>query len=79
MLSELCKLNNGLALQKQCIIDSEWKPGQVFCNLHYTLAIAQGVRSVISSYQSKIWPKKSFPKTVGFEMDLEDKLLIVQI
>ena len=43
ILSDLCKVNKGLALQIQGIIGSEWKPGQVFCNLHYTLEIAQGL------------------------------------
>ena len=50
-----------------------WKPGQVFCNVHITLAIAEGINSVIGSYQYKIGAHKLYPKTVGFEMNLEDK------
>ena len=33
----------------------------------------------MSDYQSHIGAAKLFPKTVGFEMNLEDKLIVVQV
>ena len=79
VLSDLCSVNKNLSREIQGIIGSEWRPGQVFCNLHYTLAIAQGIKSVMAKYQSKIGPEKLFPKTVGFEMDLEGQLVVMQV
>ena len=61
------------------MIGSQWKPGQVFCNVHFTLAIPEAIKLVLGHYQSRIGAAKLFPKTVGFEMNLEDKLIVVQI
>ena len=79
ILSDLCKVNKQLAKEIQGIIGSEWKPGQVFCNLHFTLAIAEGIKTTISAYQIKIGPEKLFPMTVGFQFDLENKIVVIQI
>ena len=79
ILSDLCKVNKNLAIEIQSIIGSRWKPGQIFCNLHYTLGISQGIRSVMNSYQQAIGVEKLFPKTVGFEIEIEDKLIVVQV
>ena len=79
ILSDLCKVNKNLAIEIQSIIGSRWKPGQIFCNLHYTLGISQGIRSVMNSYQQTIGVEKHFPKTVGFEIEIEDKLIVVQV
>ena len=79
ILSDFCKVNKNLAIEIQSIIGSRWKPGQIFCNLHYTLGISQGIRSVMNSYQQTIGVEKLFPKTVGFEIEIEDKLIVVQV
>ena len=79
VLSDLCKVNKHLAAEIQAMIGSEWKPGQVFCNLHFTLAVPEAIKSVLGQYQSRIGAEKLFPKTVGFEMELEDQLIVVQI
>ena len=47
LLSDLCVVNKNLATETQAVIGSEWKPGQVFCNVHFTLAIAEGIKSII--------------------------------
>ena len=74
----LCKVKKNLACEIQSIIGS-WKPGQVSCNVHFTLAIAEGIKSVVGSYQNQIGAEKLFPQTVEFEMNIEDKLIIVQV
>ena len=45
------------------MIDFQRKPGQVFCNLHFTLVIPEAI---------KFGAAKLFSITVGFEMNLED-------
>ena len=42
ILSDLCKVNKSLGKEIQGVIGSEWEPGQLFCVLHYTLAIPGG-------------------------------------
>ena len=79
LLSDLCSVNKHLALEIQHVIGSTWKPGQIFCNLHYTLGISQGIKSIMTSYQTAIGVEKLFPKTVGFEIEIEDKLIVIQI
>ena len=79
MISDLCKVNKGLASEIQTLLGSSWQPGQAFCNLHFTLAIPEAIKAVLAIYQSHIGADKLFPKTVGFEMNLEDKLIVIQI
>jgi hypothetical protein len=47
--------------------------------LHFTLAIPEAIKEVYSNYQSFIGAEKLFPETVGFEMNLEGKIIVVQI
>ena len=54
-------------------------PGEAFCNLHYTLTIPEGIKKVLNACQCSIGADKLFPKNVSFEMNIEDKLLVVQI
>ena len=79
MVSDLCKVNRTLATEIQTLLGSSWQPGQAFCNLHFTLAIPEAIKSVLEIYQSQIGAEKLFPKTVGFEMNIEDKLIVIQI
>ena len=79
MLSDLCKVNRDLALEVKKLIGVEWLPGQIFCNLHFTLAIPEGIKKVLTAYQCLIGSQKLFPKNVGFEMNIDDKLVVVQI
>ena len=79
MLSDLCKVNLDLAKEVRSLIGVEWLPGQIFCNLHYTLAIPEGIKKTLISYQNLIGSDKLFPKNVGFEMNLEDKLIVIQV
>ena len=51
----------------------------MFCNLHYTLAIPVGIKNILTKYQSLFGSSKLFPKKVGFDMNMEDKLVVVQI
>ena len=44
MFSDLCKVNKQLASEIQGMIESEWVFGQAFCNLHFTLAIPEGIK-----------------------------------
>ena len=78
-LSDLCKVNLHLAEEVRALIGSTWKPGQAFCNLHFTLAIPTGIKEIIAEYQSHVGAQKLFPKLVGFEMNLEDKVIVIQI
>ena len=79
IVSDLCKVNKKLAAEIQAMIGSEWMPGQAFCNLHFTLAIPEGIKGILVNYQSHIGADKLFPKTVNFEMNMEDKLVLIQI
>ena len=79
MVSDLCKVNRQLATEIQMMIGSKWLPGQAFCNLHFTLAIPEGIKEILVLYQTQIGADKLFPKTVGFEMNLEDKIIFIQI
>ena len=47
ILSDLCKVNKALAVEIQSIIGSAWCPGQAFCNLYFTLAIPEGIKTVL--------------------------------
>ena len=78
IISDLCKVNKSLAVEIKEMIGSTWQPGQGFCNLHFTLAVPVAIKSVLASYQTYIGADKLFPKTVGFEMNLEDKLIVIQ-
>ena len=60
MLSDLCKVNLDLAIEIRSLIGVEWLPGQVFCNLHYTLAIPEGIKKIFTSYQCIIGSDKLF-------------------
>ena len=79
MISDLCKVNKNLAAEIKTMLGSSWQPGQAFCNLHFTLAIPEAIKTVLAVYQTHIGAEKLFPKTVGFEMNLEDKLIVIQI
>ena len=79
IISDLCKVNKTLAAEIKKLLGSTWEPGQAFCNLHFTLAVPEAIKSVLARYQSLIGADKLFPKTVGFEMNLEDKLIFIQI
>ena len=79
MVSDLCKVNLNLAVEVKKLVGVEWVPGQAFCNLHYTLAIPEGIKKVLNVYQCSIGADKLFPKNVRFEMNIEDKLLVAQI
>ena len=79
ILSDLCKVNRNLSLEIQKMIGATWKPGQLFCNLHFTLAVPDGIKAVMTEHQLYIGAAKLFPKTVGFEMKLEGSLIFIQI
>ena len=79
IISDLSKVNKTLSSEIKKILGSTWEPGQAYCNLHFTLAIPEAIKSVLARYQSSIGADKLFPKTVGFEMNLEDKLIFIQI
>ena len=79
ILSDLCKVNRYLSLEIQKMIGATWKPGQLFCNLHFTIAIPEGIKAVMTEYQSCIGSAKLFPTTIGFEMNLEGSLIFIQI
>ena len=64
MVSDLCKVNRTLACEIQSLLGSSWKPGQAFCNLHFTLVIPDAAKSVLSIYQAHISSEKLFPKPV---------------
>ena len=67
MLSDLCKVNLDLAIAIRSLIGVEWLPGQVFCNLHYTLAIPEGIKKIFTSYQCIIGSDKLFPQMLGLK------------
>ena len=79
MLSDLCKVNRNLAAEISKLIGSEWIPGQLFCVLHYVLAIPVAIKKKFTAYQSQIGAEKLFPETTGFEMNIDDKTVVVQI
>ena len=79
IISDLCKVNVGLAQTIKEQIGLDWAPGQAYCNLHFTLAVPEAVKTVMKDYQSYIGAAKLFPETVGFEMNLENELLVIQI
>ena len=78
MLSNLCKVNNMLASEISKLIWSSWIPGQFFCLLHL-LAIPQSIKATFALYQGQIGRDKLFPETTGFEMNINDKVVVVQI
>jgi hypothetical protein len=79
MLSDLCKVNRNLANEISKLIGSKWIPGQLFCVLHHVLAIPEEIKGVFTWYQSKIGSDKLFPETTGFEMNINDKTIMIQI
>ena len=79
MVSDLCNVNKQLSLENQGMIGSQWFPGQTFCNLHFTLAIPEGIKLMLVTYRSYIGADKLFSKTFSFEMNIEDKIVIIQI
>ena len=72
-------MNRKLSLEIQKMIGATWKPGQLFCNLHFTLVVPKEIKVVMTEYQSCIGAAKLFFKTVGFEMNLEGSLIFIQI
>ena len=79
MGSDLCKVNLNLAVEVKKLVGVEWVPGQAFCNLYYPLAITEGIKKVLNAYQYSIGQDKLFPKKISFEMNIEDKLSVVQV
>ena len=79
MVTDLCKVNISLAQKVKQLTGTDWLPGQAFCNLHFTLAIPEGIKTIIGKYQCLIGADKLFPKNVSFEMNIEDKLIAIQI
>ena len=53
MVSDLCKVNKQLPSEIQGMIESVWLFGQAFCNLHFTLAIPEGIK-INACYLSKL-------------------------
>ena len=62
MVSDLCKVNLNLAVEVKKLVGVEWVPGQAFCNLHYTLAIPEGIKKVLNVYQCSIGADKLLQK-----------------
>jgi len=54
MISDLCKVNKSLALEISKLIGSTWVPGQLFCVLHYVLAIPESIKAIFAIYQGQI-------------------------
>ena len=56
ILSDLCKVNRSLVLEIQHSASYmlKWKPGQILCNLHFSLAVSEGIKSQLIKYQTKI-------------------------
>ena len=79
MVSDLCKVNLNLTAEVKKLDGVEWVPGQAFCNLNYTLTIPEAIKKILNASQCSIGADKLFPKNVSFEMNIEDKLLVVQI
>ena len=79
MVSDLCKINKQLTLEIQGMVGSEWLPGQAFCNLHFTVATPEEIKSMLVTYRSYSGADKLFPKTVSFEMNIEDRIIIIHI
>ena len=79
MVTDLCKVNYSLAQEVKQLSGTEWLRGQAFCNLHFTLAIPEGIKKIIGKYQCLIGSEKTFPKNVSFKMNVEDKLIAIQI
>ena len=46
MVSDLCIVHLNLAIEVKKLVGVEWVPGQVFCNLHYTLTIPEGIKKM---------------------------------
>ena len=79
MLSDLCKVNKMLASEISKLIGSSWVPGQLFCVLHYVLTIPESIKATFALYQGQIGRDKLFPETTDFEMNINDKVVVVQI
>ena len=74
MVSDLCSVNKGLEAERSSQLGLSDVPGQIFCNLHYVLAVLADIKSVMLAYQSSIGGVKLFPHTTGFDMRTEDTL-----
>ena len=79
MVSDLHKVNKQLTSEIQGMIESECLLGQAFCDLHFTLAIPEGIKPMPVTYRSYTGADKLLPKTVSFEINIEGKILIFQI
>ena len=79
IISDLCKVNKSLSMEISKLIGSDWVPGQLFCVLHYVLAIPESLKAIFGQYQGQIGTEKLFPETTGFEMNIDDKTIVVQI
>ena len=79
ILSDLCKVNKNLGAEIKGALGSNWEPGQLFCVLHYALAIPEAIKLVLLRYQESIGTDKLFPEATGFEMNVDEKIMIVQL
>ena len=79
ILSDLCKVNKQLGSEIKGIIGSDWEQGQLFCVLYYVLAVPEAIKQVFSKYQDLIGSDKLFPETTGFEMNVNEKIMVVQL
>ena len=50
ILSDLCKVNKELGAEIKGVIGSDWEPGQLFCVLHYVLAVPEAIKKVFIRY-----------------------------
>ena len=79
ILSDLCDVNKKLGKEIKGVIGSDWEPGQLFCVLHYVLHVPEAIKQVFSRYQESIGTDKLFPETTGFEMNVDEKIMVVQM
>ena len=79
ILSDLCKVNKELGAEIKGVIGCDWEPGQLFCVLHYVLGIPEAIKKVFTWYQDCIGSDKLFPETTGFEMNVDEKIMVVQL
>ena len=78
MLSDLCKVNMW-ASEISKLIGSSWICGQLLCVLHYVLEIPESIKATFALYPGQIGRDKLFSKTNGFETNINNNVVVVQI
>lgn len=63
ILDDLCKVNRGLGLEIKALLGSTWAPGELHCVMHYSLAIPEAIKTVLTDYQKGIGHDKLFQNT----------------